>query len=145
MGTGGKGARCIGRRHVHRSEEMSSMFTVKSAMLGMAVVAFAAAPAFAATSMSGSKMAPSEVKTMHTCQSMSHSAMMKDKNCTALMKKYPKMMSSKGFMHKGSMSTSSMKGKGGSMKKSSMSGGSSKTNGSMNSSGGSMGGGTQAQ
>lgn len=128
------------------------MFTVKSAVLGMAIVAFAGAPAFAAASMSGSKMAPSEVKTMHTCQSMSHSAMMKDKNCTALMKKYPKMMRSKGSMHKGSMhkgsmSTGSMKGKGGSSKKNSMSGsGSMNGGGSMNSNGGSMNSGaTQAQ
>ena len=34
-------------------------------------------------------MAPSEVKTLHECQAMKHGAMMKNRNCMALQKKYP--------------------------------------------------------
>ncbi|HET7413054.1 MAG TPA: hypothetical protein VFJ18_10370 [Pararhizobium sp.] len=65
------------------------MFNMKSVVLGAAVLAMAGAPAFAAGNSMTSKMAPSEVKTMHECQGMSHNAMMNDSNCTALMKKYP--------------------------------------------------------
>ena len=38
------------------------------------------------------KMTPAEMKTMKSCQKMSHAAMMKSKKCSAMMKMHPDMM-----------------------------------------------------
>ncbi len=46
------------------------------------------------------KMSPAEMKTMKSCQKMSHSAMMKSKKCSAMMKMHPDMMKSDDGMMK---------------------------------------------
>ena len=53
--------------------------------------------AMAADSM---KMSPSEMKTMKSCQKMSHAAMMKSKKCSAMMKMHPDMMKGDDAMMK---------------------------------------------
>jgi len=88
------------------------MRTATIAALSATFLAFAGGSAFAQGAMSSSsssKMAPSEMKTMHECQAMSHSKMMQNKNCMALMKKYPDQM--KGTAGGGSMEN----GNGGAM------------------------------
>lgn len=60
-----------------------------------ALMTFAAGAAFAADgSMSNSKMSQSDQAMMKKCQAMSESAMKKDSNCMAMMKKNPDMMKS---------------------------------------------------
>ncbi len=46
------------------------------------------------------KMSPAEMKTMKSCQKMSHDAMMKSKKCGAMMKMHPDMMKSDDGMMK---------------------------------------------
>ena len=46
------------------------------------------------------KMSPSEMKTMKSCQKMSHAAMMKSKKCSAMMKMHPDMMKGDDAMMK---------------------------------------------
>lgn len=70
------------------------MFSLKSTGMTLVVLAFAGGTALAATTSMSShpKMAPSEAKTLKECQAMKQSAMMKNKNCMALQKKYPGVM-----------------------------------------------------
>ena len=97
------------------------MFSLKFTSMSLVALAFAGGTAFAATGAMSShhKMAPSEVKTLKECQSMKHSAMIKDRNCLALQKKYPSAM-------KQGSSTATTNGNavnGGTMKKKSSTGG----------------------
>ncbi len=83
----------------------------KSAALGLAILAFAglARTATAAEAM----MSDSDHKMMSSCMSMSHDDMMKDSNCTAMMKKMNmsdndmmKMKSCMGMSHDAMMKDS---------------------------------------
>ena len=75
--------------------------SICAAGLTIALVAPAAAQmakdAMPADSM---KMSPSEMKTMKSCQKMSHTAMMKSKKCSAMMKMHPDMMKGDDAMMK---------------------------------------------
>lgn len=88
------------------------MIRFTSCALALTFAVAVSGTAFAAT------MTSSEKATMKECQGMSQSAMQKDKNCVALMKKYPSAMKSSGSMNgsgSGSMGSGSMNNSSGSM------------------------------
>lgn len=70
---------------------------LRTATIALSVAMFAAfgSTAFAAHhSMSSSHMSKRDMAMMKKCESMSHSAMMKNRNCMAMMKKHQGMMKS---------------------------------------------------
>ena len=99
------------------------MSSLKFTSMSLVVLALAGSTAFAATTSMSSKpkMAPSEVKTMKACQAMKQGAMMKNKNCMALQKKYPGVLKQASSTSSGTMKTNATTG--GTMKTNSMSGG----------------------
>ncbi len=77
---------------------------IKSAALGLTMLAFAGGSAFAQgmmssdSSMGSQKMSASDMKAMKKCQGMSHDMMMKSSKCTKMMKMHPDMMNNNGAM-----------------------------------------------
>ncbi len=84
---------------------------IKSAILGLALVAGAASGAFAQSSGAMDEngmakpmhMSSHEKHMMKSCMAMSHDAMMKNSGCAKMMKAHPDMMSDK-MMNKDAMS-----------------------------------------
>lgn len=80
------------------------MIQLKSAALGLAVLAFTGGAALAQGSMMKDdhmmKMSAKDTKMMKSCQAMDHDAMMKNKGCMKMMKDHPDMMKSDGMMKK---------------------------------------------
>ena len=77
--------------------------TLSICAIGLVMTAVAPAAAqMTKDSMSADpmKMSPSEMKTMKSCQKMSHAAMMKSKKCSAMMKMHPDMMTGDDAMMK---------------------------------------------
>ncbi|MGH6676054.1 MAG: hypothetical protein ACRECE_07530, partial [Xanthobacteraceae bacterium] len=64
------------------------MLKTATALLSAAIFSVVASTAFAATG----SMSKRDMAMMKKCQSMSHTAMMKNKKCMAMMKKHPSMM-----------------------------------------------------
>lgn len=79
------------------------LHTLSICVIGLTIAANAPAAAqMAKDSMPADsmKMSPSEMKTMKSCQKMSHAAMMKSKKCSAMMKMHPDMMKGDDAMMK---------------------------------------------
>jgi hypothetical protein len=101
------------------------MNTLKTAALGLAMLTLAGGAAFAQSggammksdgamktdSMAAKPMAMSakDMKTMKSCNAMSHDMMMKNKTCMTMSKMHPDMMKGDGMMkHDDAMSSDSM-------------------------------------
>lgn len=78
------------------------MMRLKTAAIGLAVLAFTGGAALAQdTMMKGDamhKMSPKETKMMKSCHAMSHDRMMKNKGCMKMMKMHPDMMKDGAMM-----------------------------------------------
>ncbi len=78
------------------------MIQMKSAALGLVVLAFAGGAAFTAGATAKDdgmhKMSARHMKMMKSCQTMSHDLMMKNKGCMKMMKMHPDMMNADGSM-----------------------------------------------
>ncbi|HEY5306265.1 MAG TPA: hypothetical protein VIJ52_06325 [Pseudolabrys sp.] len=107
------------------------MIKSMTCMLAAAFTIAVSGTAFAST------MSQSEMATKKECQNMSKSAMQRNENCVALMKKYPDEMNGSGSMGSGSMNNGSMNKSSGSMNNG---GGSMGSSGGSTSNGGSSGG-----
>jgi hypothetical protein len=80
------------------------MIQLKSAALGLALLAFAGGSAVAMPDGAMHKMSAKHMKKMKSCQAMDHDMMMKNKGCMKMMKMHPDMMKGDdGMMKKDDM------------------------------------------
>lgn len=76
------------------------MMQLKTAALGLTLLAFAGGSAFAMPDGAMPKMSAKHMKMMQSCKAMDHEMMMKNKGCMKMMKKHPDMMKDDGAMMK---------------------------------------------
>ena len=80
-----------------------SMIQLKSAALGLALLAFAGGSAVAMPDGDMHKMSAKHMKKMRSCKAMDHDMMMKNRGCMKMMKMHPDMMKDDGMMKKDDM------------------------------------------